>query len=447
MATAIIVLAAGQGSRMNSDLPKVMHRLAGVSLLGHAMHSAAQIDAEKTVIVVGHQGEQVEKLAKSIDPDVETVWQKHQNGTGDAVLQAAETLRDFDGDVIVLYGDTPFVQPQTLQAMLESRSNGNDVVVLGFNAQTPGGYGRLVVKDHALTAIIEAADCTESELEIGFCNSGVVCASAKTLFSLLDEVADKNTDGEVYLTDIVKIANSRGQACTAITCDESQTLGVNSRVDLAKAEAAFQTRARKNALQNGVTMTAPETVFLALDTVLGRDVTIEPNVFFGPDVTVENNVEIRANSHLEGCHISNGATIGPFARLRPGAEIGGNARVGNFVEIKASQIDQGAKIGHLAYVGDAHIGENTNIGAGVIFCNYDGVFKHKTVIGKGAFIGSNTALVAPVNIGDESLIGSGSVITKDVPADALGLARARQENKPGMGKRLMDRLRSLKAKK
>ncbi len=447
MATAIVILAAGQGSRMASELPKVMHKVAGVSLLGHAMHCAARIEAEKTVIVVGHQGEQVSALAKSIDPDVETVLQKDQNGTGDAVLHAAESLRDFDGDVIVLYGDTPLVQPETLQTMLDCRAKGHDIVVLGFEAQPPGGYGRLVMQNDVLKEIVEAADASETQRAISFCNSGVVCASAKTLFLLLDSVAKQNTGGEVYLTDIVKIANSRGLACTAITCAESETLGVNTRADLAKAEAAFQSGARAEAMQNGVTMTSPETVFLALDTVLGRDVTIEPNVFFGPGVTVENNVEIRANSHLEGCHISNGAIIGPFARLRLGAEIGGNARVGNFVEIKASQIDQDAKIGHLAYVGDAHIGAETNIGAGVIFCNYDGVSKHKSVIGKGAFIGSNTAIVSPVHIGDEALVGSGSVITKDVPADALAIARARQETKAGMGKRLMDRLRNLKAKK
>ncbi|MCF6305138.1 MAG: bifunctional UDP-N-acetylglucosamine diphosphorylase/glucosamine-1-phosphate N-acetyltransferase GlmU [Rhodobacteraceae bacterium] len=447
MTTAIIILAAGQGSRMVSDLPKVMHKVAGVSLLGHAMRCAAQIEAEKTVVVVGHQGEQVSELALTIDPDVEIAKQKTQNGTGDAVRQASEKLQDFDGDVIVLYGDTPFVQPETLQAMQDSRRNGHDVVVLGFEAETPGGYGRLIMQNNILTEIVEAADCTDAQRKIGFCNSGVVCASAKTLFSLLDEVADKNSSGEVYLTDIVSIANARGLNCAAISCDESETLGVNTRHDLAKAEAIFQSNARLAALENGVTMMAPETVYFALDTVLGRDITIEPNVFFGPDVTVENQVTIKANSHLEGCHISEGAIIGPFARLRPGAEIGGNARIGNFVEIKASQVDQGAKIGHLAYVGDAHIGAGANIGAGVIFCNYDGVFKHTSVIGKDAFIGSNTAIVSPVNIGDEALIGSGSVITKDVPADALAIARARQETKSGMGKRLMDRLRSLKAKK
>ena len=447
MSVATIILAAGQGSRMNSDLPKVMHKIASVSMLGHTMHSAAIIEAKKTVIVVGHEGGQVEKLAHSIADSATIVWQKEQNGTGHAVLQAAHALADFEGDVIVLYGDTPFVRPETLQAMLAARQAGNDVVVLGFEAEKPGGYGRLIVENKMLKAIVEAKDCTDVQKEITFCNSGVVCAPAALLFSLLADVADNNASGEIYLTDIVGIANARNLRCTAIECPESETLGVNSRHDLAQAEAIFQKSARHAAMENGVTMTAPETVFFAHDTVIGRDVTIEPNVFFGPDVTVENNVTIKANSHLDGCHISEGAQIGPFARLRPGAEIGGDARVGNFVEIKAAQVDRGAKIGHLAYVGDAHIGEETNIGAGVIFCNYDGVSKHVSTIGKNVFIGSNSALVSPVHVGDEALIGSGSVITKDVPADDLAIARARQDNKKGMGKRLMDRLRSLKAKK
>ncbi|MBL4808143.1 MAG: bifunctional UDP-N-acetylglucosamine diphosphorylase/glucosamine-1-phosphate N-acetyltransferase GlmU [Rhodobacteraceae bacterium] len=446
MPIATIILAAGQGSRMNSDLPKVLHKIAGVPMLGHVMASVAQIEADKTVVVVGHGAQQVAALATDIDETVSVTQQDVQNGTGHAVLQASE-LADFDGDIIVLYGDTPFIQPDTLTDMLTARAAGNDVVVLGFEATNPGGYGRLIVTDNKLQAIVEAKDCTEAQLAVSFCNSGVVCAPAALLFSLLGDVEANNKNGEIYLTDIIAIANARGLTCAAIHCAEVETMGVNSRQDLAVAEAAFQRQARAAAMENGVTMTAPETVFFAQDTVLGRDITIEPNVFFGPDVTVENNVTLKAFSHLEGCHISEAAQIGPFARLRPGAEIGGDARIGNFVEIKAAQIDQGAKIGHLAYVGDAHIGEDTNIGAGVIFCNYDGVFKHKSTIGKNAFIGSNTALVSPVVIGDNALIGSGSVITKDVPADALAVSRARQENKPGMGHRMMQRLRNLKAKK
>ncbi len=445
MSVATIILAAGQGSRMQSDLPKVLHKIASVPMLGHVMNTVAQIEADKTVIVVGHGAAQVEKLALEINPDVDFAIQTEQKGTGHAVQQATD-LADFDGDIIVLYGDTPLVQPQTLTKMLASRAAGNDVVILGFNTENPAGYGRLVVNNNKLTAIVEAKDCTDAQLDIQYCNSGVVCAPAKLLFSLLNDVTPNNINAEIYLTDIVEIATARGLVCAAIECAASETLGVNSRKDLAKAEAVFQSGARQQAMQNGVTLTAPETVFFALDTVLGRDITIEPNVFFGPDVSVENNVVVKANCHLEGCHISENAQIGPFARLRPGAEIGGNARIGNFVEIKAAQIDQGAKIGHLAYVGDAHIGEGTNIGAGVIFCNYDGVFKHKSTIGKNAFIGSNTALVSPVQVGDHALIGSGSVITKDIPEGDLAISRARQENKTGMGKRLMDRLRSLKAK-
>ena len=431
---------------MHSEQPKVLHKIAAVPMLGHVMNIAAQIDADKMVIVVGHGAALVEKLALDIDPACEIVTQAEQNGTGHAVAQAATALQNFTGDALVLYGDTPLVRPDTLNAMIQKRQAGVDVVVLGFDAADPGRYGRLIEQNGALTAIVEAKECSASQLEIGFCNSGVVCAPSELLFSLLADVSANNASGEIYLTDIVEIANKRGLSCAAIKCAESETLGVNSRHDLAQAEAAFQRTARADAMQNGVTLTAPETVFFALDTVLGRDVTIEPNVFFGPDVSVENNVTIKANCHLEGCHISKNAQIGPFARLRPGAEIGGNARIGNFVEIKAAQVDQGAKIGHLAYVGDAHIGEETNIGAGVIFCNYDGVSKHKSTIGRNAFIGSNTALVSPVNVGDNAMIGSGSVITKNVPADDLAIARSRQENKAGMGKRLMDRLRSLKAK-
>lgn len=447
MSIATIILAAGQGSRMNSDMPKVLHKIAGVSMLGHVMRCAVAIDSSKTVVVVGYDGDQVKTLTESIDEDAEIVWQTEQNGTGHAVQMAEQSLAGFDGVAIVLYGDTPFVKPDTLTAMLNARENGADVVILGFDAANPGGYGRLIEDGQKLTAIVEAKDCSEEQLNISFCNSGVVCASARLLFSLLKDVKTNNANGEVYLTDIVEIANNRGLSCKAIRCDEAETMGINSRHDLTIAEATFQKSARIEAMENGITMTAPETVFFALDTCLGRDVTLEPNVFFGPDVTVENGATIKAFSHLEGCHISEQAQIGPFARLRPGAEIGSNARIGNFVEIKASQIASNTKIGHLAYVGDAQIGEETNIGAGVIFCNYDGVSKHKSTIGRNVFIGSNSALVSPVNIGDNALIGSGSVITKDVNADDLAISRARQENKAGMGKRMMDRLRNLKAKK
>ncbi len=447
MSTALIILAAGHGSRMKSDKPKVLHRVASAPLLWHAMHRAEGLEVEKTVVVVGHEGEQVAESAKARDPGCEVVWQHEQNGTGHAVQQAQATLAGFDGDVIVLYGDTPFVAPETLARMLEARTNGSDIVVLGFRTAEPGGYGRLVMENGVLGAIVEAKDATAEQRAIDFCNSGVICAPAPLLFSLLEQVGNNNASGEVYLTDIIAIANTRGLACTAIECDEAETMGVNTRADLARAEATFQQATRAAMLENGVTMTAPETVFFAFDTVIGRDTIIGPNVFFGPGVTVENNVHIRVFCHFEGCHISSGSIVGPFARLRPGTELGGDVKVGNFVEIKNAIVDRGAKVNHLSYVGDAHIGEGTNIGAGTIFCNYDGVNKHHTEIGKHVFVGSNSALVAPVALGDEAFVTTGAVVTEDVPAGDMAFARVRQVTKKGLGKRFMERLRAAKAAK
>lgn len=442
MNTAVIILAAGQGSRMKSDIPKVLHKIASAPILWHTMQRADQIGADKTVIVVGHGGETVATSAQKFSETVETVWQQAQKGTGHAVQQA--DLADFDGDVIVLYGDTPFVKPETLQTMLEARKNGNSVVVLGFEAEIPGGYGRLVMDGDSLEAIVEAKDCTDEQRQITLCNSGVICAPASLLFSLLSEVGDNNANGEVYLTDIVAIARSRDLPCTAIVCNETETMGINSRADLAIAEAAFQKTARENAMANGATLIAPETVFFAFDTKIGRDVTIEPNVFIGPNVTIADNTNIRAFSHLEGCKIGENCQIGPFTRLRPGADLGNGAKAGNFVEIKAAKIETGAKINHLTYVGDARVGAGSNIGAGTIFCNYDGVNKHHTDIGERVFVGSNSALVAPVTIGDDAFVATGSVITENVPAGDMAIARTRQENKPKLGKKLMDRLKAAK---
>ncbi|MEK6205501.1 MAG: bifunctional UDP-N-acetylglucosamine diphosphorylase/glucosamine-1-phosphate N-acetyltransferase GlmU, partial [Amylibacter sp.] len=296
-----------------------------------------------------------------------------------------------------------------------------------------------------LEAIVEYKDATNEQRKIDFCNSGVVCVDTKLLFSLLDDVTNDNASAEYYLTDIVGLSRGRGLTCAAIACAETETMGVNSRADLAVAEVAFQTRARNLVMDNGSTLIAAETVWFAYDTIIGRDVIIEPNVVFGPDVTIENNATIRAFSHLEGCHVSQDAIVGPYARLRPGAELGNGAKVGNFVEIKAAQIGEGAKVNHLSYIGDANVGPEANIGAGTITCNYDGVFKHKTAIGKRAFIGSNTMLIAPVSVGDDAVTASGSVVTTDVPDGALALGRARQENKPGLALRLMNKLRAAKA--
>ncbi len=446
MSTALIILAAGQGTRMNSDTPKVLHKLAGAPLVWHAMSRATDIDAKKTLVVVGHGGDQVAASAKAFDPDVEIIWQTQQNGTGHAVLQTADALADFTGPIFVLFGDTPLLQPDTLQNMRTAYDNGAAVTVLGFDAQNPGGYGRLIVNGDQLQQIVEAKDATEDQKRVTLCNSGVMCVDGTVLFSLLADVTSDNAAGELYLTSIVGIARNRGLDCRVIRCAESETLGVNSRQDLAIAEAAFQSRARLSALDNGITLEAPDSVRFAFDTVIGRDVVLEPNIYFGPGVTIETGAHIRAFSHLESCHVSKGCVVGPYARLRPGAELGNGAKIGNFVEIKAAQIEENAKVNHFTYVGDARVGEGTNIGAGTIFCNYDGVNKHFTDIGKNVFIGSNSALVAPVSVGDNAFIATGSVITENVPAEDMAIARARQINKPGLGKRVMDRLRAAKGK-
>jgi len=447
MPIATLILAAGQGTRMKSDLPKVLHRLAGAPLLQHVMQTGAAIGARRSVLVVGHGAQAVADTARDIDPEITIVEQAEQKGTGHAVEQARAALAEFEGDVIVLYGDTPLIRPETLSAMQEARSR-HDIVVLGFEAANPGRYGRLIVDGTgALEAIVEAKDATPEELQVRLCNSGVICASSALLFELVAEIGNDNASGEYYLTDIIALAGARGLSSGVVICDEAETLGINSRAELAAAEAAFQARARAELLEAGVTMTAPETVFLAHDTVIGRDVVIGPNVVFGPEVTVETGAEIRAFCHLEGCHVSQGAIIGPFARLRPGAEIGNDAHVGNFVEIKNAILGEGAKANHLSYIGDADVGDAANIGAGTITCNYDGVMKHRTKIGKRAFVGSNTALVAPVSVGDEAVTGSGSVITRDVPDGALALERSQQVTREGLARKHMARLRAIKAKK
>ena len=445
MATALIILGAGMGTRMNSDMPKVLHEIAGAPMLVHAMKSGAALDAERTVVVAGHGAAQVEKAAKAYDPEVSVVIQSEQLGTAHAVNQAREALQGFAGDALVLYGDTPFIRPETLAAMTAARLT-HDIVVLGFEAAHPGRYGRLIMKDDQLDRIVEFKDANDEERAVTLCNSGVVVADSATLFELIAAVGNDNAAGEFYLTDIIGIARDRGLSATVVTCDESETLGVNSRAELSNAEALFQTQARATAQADGVTLTAPETVFFAHDTVIGRDTVIEPNVVFGTGVTVESGATVRAFSHLEGCHVSRGSVIGPYARLRPGAELAENVRVGNFVEIKNAQVAEGAKVNHLSYIGDASIGARSNIGAGTITCNYDGVFKHKTTIGDDVFIGSNTMLVAPVTVGDQAMTGSGSVVTKDVPAGDLAVARAKQENKAGFAVRLFEKLKARKAK-
>jgi len=445
MTTSLIILGAGKGTRMKSDLPKVLHPIGGASMIVHAMRAGAGLSPEKTVIVAGHGAQLVSKAALAYDPDATTVLQTEQLGTAHAVAQARDALAGFSGDAVVLYGDTPFIGAETLGKMAEARTT-HDIIVLGFEAADPGRYGRLITDGDTLDRIVEFKDANDKERAVTLCNSGVIMANADTLFTLIDAVGNDNASGEYYLTDIIGIGRDKGLRATVVVCDEAETLGINSRAELVAAEADFQKRARADALEDGVTLLAPDTVYFAYDTVIGRDAIIEQNVVFGPDVTVESGARIRAFSHLEGCHVSRGATVGPYARLRPGAELQENVHVGNFVEIKNSVVAEGAKVNHLTYIGDADVGERTNIGAGTITCNYDGVFKHRTTIGRDAFIGSNTMLVAPVTVGHEAMTGSGSVITKDVPDGALGVGRARQANKDGFAVKLFEKLKAAKAK-
>ena len=446
MPVSVIILAAGQGTRMNSDLPKVLHALGAAPLLHHAMRAAQSLDPDRTIVVAGHGAEAVSKAAKAFDPDVQIVLQAEQRGTGHAVQQAAPLLTGVTGDAIVLYGDTPFLRAETLDRMRQARAR-HSVVFLGFPAQDPARYGRMVTDGEELLRIVEFKDATPEERSLTLCNSGVVCADTALLLDLVAQLDSTNAAGELYLTDIVALARVRGLSAGVVIGDEAETLGIDTRAQLARAETLFQTAMRTEALENGVTLTAPDTVFFALDTHIGRDAIIAPNVVFGPGVTVESGAVIHAFCHLEGCHVSRGASVGPFARLRPGAELAEDVHVGNFVEIKNAVLDEGVKVGHLTYLGDAHVGEHTNIGAGTVTCNYDGVMKHRTEIGARAFIGSDTMLVAPVTIGAGAMTASGSVITTDVPAEALALGRARQVNKPGLAARLMGRLRAIKAAK
>jgi len=442
-AIALIVLAAGQGSRMLSDLPKVLHRLGGVPLVGHALAAGRSLDPQRVVVVAGHGAEAVTTAVGKLDPEAQIAIQSEQLGTGHAVAQALPLLDGFDGKVVVLYGDTPFIAEDTLAALTAHPA---DVVVLGFEAADPGRYGRLVAQGDALDRIVEYKDADEATRAIRLCNSGVMAVDAGLLRDLVGRLGNDNAAGEYYLTDVVGLARAEGRSAAVVTCDEAETLGINTRAELAAAEAAFQSRRRAEALENGVTMADPASVWFALDTFIGRDAIIGQNVVFGPGVTVESGAEILPFCHLEGCHVSAGATVGPFARLRPGAELGGDVHVGNFVEVKNSVLAEGVKVGHLAYLGDAEIGERTNIGAGTVTCNYDGVGKHRTVIGADAFIGSDTMLVAPVRVGARAMTGSGSVITEDVPDEALALGRARQVTKPGLATRIMQALRAAKGK-
>ena len=446
MSIALIILAAGKGTRMQSDLPKVLHKIASAPMLVHAMMAGDSLDPERCIIIAGHGADAVAAVAQNHNADTEIILQSEQLGTGHAVEQARDALAGFTGTVIVLYGDTPLIQAKTLVTLSESISD-SAICVLGFEARDPGRYGRLITDDDNLKRIVEFKDASDSEKLVTLCNSGVMAVQAPLLFELLSEIDNKNATNEYYLTDIVAKAVARGEICKVVRCTETETLGVNSRVELAEAELEFQTLRRDELLENGITMPAPETVHLAYDTMIGRDSTIEQNVVFGPGVTVETGAKIRAFSHLEGAHVSRGCVVGPYARLRPGAELAEDVKIGNFVEIKASLLAEGAKVNHLSYIGDTTVGARANIGAGTVTCNYDGVMKHRTSIGEDAFIGSNTMFVAPVSVGQEAMTASGSVIVRNVPAGDLAIGRAKQENKTWLAVKLMKKLRVIKAAK
>jgi bifunctional UDP-N-acetylglucosamine pyrophosphorylase/glucosamine-1-phosphate N-acetyltransferase len=442
---AAVILAAGHGSRMKSTLAKPLHPVAGRSMLDWSLALAGACGVERSVVVWGAHGPAVRDKAEAAG--AKTALQDPPQGTGDAVKCAQEALGDFEGDVIVLYADTPLIRPQTVSAVFQALDAGAAVSVLGFEPVEPGAYGRLIETGEGdLDAIVEAKEATPDQLNVQLCNSGVLAADAALLFELLGEVTNDNAKGEYYLTDVVALARKRCLSAKAVRADEDEVLGVNSRADLAAAEAAFQQRARSHAMDAGVTLTAPETVFFSHDTEIGSDVVVEPNVVFGPGVTIRSGAVIRAFSHLEGCEVAGGCEVGPYARLRPGAVLEAGAKVGNFVEVKKARLGEGAKANHLSYIGDGVVGAKANIGAGTIFCNYDGYFKNQTVVGEGAFIGSNSALVAPVTIGKGAMTGSGSVITRDVPDDALALARGDMAVKEGWASRFRKTMQAKKDK-
>jgi bifunctional UDP-N-acetylglucosamine pyrophosphorylase/glucosamine-1-phosphate N-acetyltransferase len=430
-----IVLAAGEGTRMRSSTPKVLHAIGGKTLIAHVLSAAIDAGGADIAVVVGPGRDDVASEAKKLAPKAQVFEQTERLGTAHAVLAARKAIEAGATDILIMFADTPLVRPETLAQLRAALRDGAAVAVLGFTPKDPAGYGRLVMSGNDLAAIVEEKDATPEQRKIGFVNGGLMALSGKHALALLDKIGNANAKGEYYLTDAVAISREMGLKAVAIETSEDDVRGINTKAQLAETEAVLQTRLRNAAMENGVTLIAPETVFLSADTKLGRDVTVEPNVVFGPGVTVEDDATIRSFSHLEGAHVGRGARVGPFARLRPGAKLGVDVHIGNFVEVKQATIEDGAKANHLAYIGDARVGEGANIGAGTITCNYDGVDKHRTDIGKGAFIGTNTSLVAPVKIGDGAYIGSGSVITKDVPADALSLERAEQSTKEGWAQR------------
>lgn len=434
---AAIILAAGKGTRMKSSLPKVLHQIACEPMVNHVIRATTECGPQQIVGVIAPDATAVEQAMTAQDSRLRCVVQHEQRGTGDAVKSTEPVLKNFDGDIIILFGDSPLITSNTIgRALAALHADGApSVVVVGMRPEDPTGYGRLIVNDHhTLERIVEQKDASDSERAIKLCNSGIMAVRGNVLFDLLSRLSASNAQGEYYLTDIVAIARSDNLECRVIEAAPDEMVGVNSRQQLAEAEFLIQQRLRNRVMEHGATLTDPNSVFLCADTILGKDVIIHPNVCFGPGVTIGDNVEIRAFSHLEGATITGPVTIGPFARLRPGTVVDSNARIGNFVEIKNAHIAEGAKVNHLSYVGDSEIGRNANLGAGTITCNYDGYTKSRTIIGEQAFIGSNTALVAPVSVGDGAIIGAGSVVTENVEADALCVARERQQHSLGWAK-------------
>jgi bifunctional UDP-N-acetylglucosamine pyrophosphorylase / glucosamine-1-phosphate N-acetyltransferase len=432
----VIVLAAGEGTRMRSARPKVLHMVAGRSLLGHVLSAVAAFGASTTAIVIGPGQDAIAAEAKRYFPGAAFFVQHERRGTAHAVLAARSPIAQQPDDVVVVYGDTPLIRPSTLTRLREPLAAGAAVTVLGFRPADPTGYGRLITQGDRLIAIREETDASVEERSIDLCNGGMMALAGKTALAILERIGNANRKGEYYLTEAVEIARGMGLAAVAVEVEEDDVRGINTKEELAEAEAVAQQRLRKAALDAGVTLIAPETVFLSADTKFGKDVVVEPYVVFGEKVSVEDSAVIHSFSHLVGAQVGKGASVGPFARLRPGTRLGEGVHIGNFVELKETTVEAGAKANHLSYIGDSSVGAGANIGAGTITCNYDGNTKHRTEIGKNAFIGSNSALVAPVEIGDGAYIGSGSVITANVPADALALGRARQVIKEGWATRL-----------
>ncbi len=441
---AIVVLAAGMGTRMKSTLPKVLHKVAGRSMLGHVLSAAAALRPDRVVVVHGPDADGVKKEAQNFMPHVRFAEQTERKGTGHAVLAAQKHLADFRGITLVLYGDVPLTQTASLEKLIAKISGNHAMAVLGFHAANPHGYGRLILThQETVIAIREELDADSDERRITLCNSGIIAITNSILWKLLPEVKPNNKKGEIYLTDLVEFCHKANHSVGLEICSEDETQGVNDRMQLSEIEAKLQTRYRKRAMEQGATLIDPATTYFSADTKIGTDVIIEPNVFFGPGVEIGNNVMIHANCHFEGAKVHDGARLGPYARLRPESEIGPKAHIGNFVEVKKTRVGAGAKANHLAYLGDGIVGDGSNIGAGTIFCNYDGFEKHLTDIGENVFVGSNSALVAPVRIGSGANIAAGSVITKDVPADALAVVRAPLEIKEGWAKAY----RAVKAKR